>query len=115
MSCLRTTKDFHGIQEAPLAALILRQNLGERILVQTEVGGSGEELNKAPILLGAGAGNRTPLSTGGRRVGNSRCGRVFFTPQSHYITPNTLSNLVQSSPCTRPNSAPDKLILEQQS
>lgn len=57
-----------------------RQNLGERIPVQIEVGGSRKELNKAPILLSTGAGNRTPLSTVGGGVGNSRCGWVFFTP-----------------------------------
>lgn len=41
-------------------------------------GGSGGKPNKAAILRGTGAGNRTPLSKVRRGVGNLRRGWVVF-------------------------------------
>lgn len=103
MTCLQTTKDFHGIHEVPLAVLILGRTEERGYGWHTEVGGSGEELNKAPILLSTGAGNRTPLSKVRRGVGNSRCGWVFFSllvtlcnPQTH--SPTSYKVLPTSGP-----------------
>ena len=48
------------------------------------MGGSGRKLNKAPILLGTGAGNRTPLSKVRRGWGTQGGVGYSFTP-SHII------------------------------
>lgn len=66
------------------------QNLEERILVANGDGGGREELNKAPILLHTGAGNRTPLSkvTGG--VEESGVAGGFYTPVTSQNPEHTL-------------------------
>lgn len=48
------------------------------------MGGSGEELNKASILLSTGAGNRTPLSKVTHGMEESGVVRIFLL-QSHYV------------------------------
>lgn len=52
-------------------------------------GDDGETWNKGPILLSAGAGNRTPLSTVTHGGENSGVVQGEFWPGSHYVTPHS--------------------------
>lgn len=105
-------KRFPWNSRSPFSSSNFRQNLGERLLV-AEVGAAERNWTR-PLFC-----STQVLVTGHPIFSETRGGEfkvwlVCFHSQSHYITPNSLSDRGQSSPYIRPYSAPNMLILEQQ-